>query len=113
MLFPDKFNIWLNREPTDMRKAIQGLSLLVVDNFKTSLQTGDMFIFYNKRKDKIKIIYWHYNGFCLLQKSLDKSAFKIPDDLDKDFCISKNQLLRLFDGLYFINKKAGMPGILY
>ncbi|MCA9380875.1 IS66 family insertion sequence element accessory protein TnpB [Candidatus Dojkabacteria bacterium] len=113
MLFPDNFNIWLHKEPTDMRKSINGLSLLVANFYKHNLQSGDIFIFYNRNKDKIKAIYWHYNGFCLLQKNLDRNGFKIPKELTDVISLSKNQLLRLFDGLHFFNKKADNPDIFY
>lgn len=104
MLLPAEFKVWLSSKPTDMRKAINGLSNIVVDKFNTNPQTGELFIFYNRKKDLIKILYWHYNGFCLFNKRLEKSSFKIPSKLSKTIIISKNQLGRLIEGLHFINK---------
>ena len=46
MLFPDDFNIWLSKEPVDMRKQINGLSVIVADKFPNNIKIGDLFIFF-------------------------------------------------------------------
>jgi hypothetical protein len=103
-LLPDNCKIWLNNNPTDMRKGVNGLSVIVVENFTGSLQTGDLFIFHNKNRDKVKLLYYHFNGFCLLQKILDKGVFKIPKTITQHIELNMHQLNRLFEGLHFINK---------
>ena len=106
MLFPDNFNIWLCSEPVDMRKQINGLSVIVADKFCKNKNIGDLFIFYNKNRSRIKILFYHYNGYCALQKILDKGIFKIPKILNTHMELNKNQLNRLLEGLYFsIDKK--------
>ena len=50
---------------TDMRKSINGLSLLVEEQFDLDLFSGSMFAFCNRRRDIVKILYWSDNGFCL------------------------------------------------
>ena len=50
---------------TDMRKSINGLSLLVEEQFELNLFTGNLFAFCNRRRDMVKILYWDHNGFCL------------------------------------------------
>ena len=104
MFLPEQFKIWLSCEHADMRKAIDGLSLLVVKCFKKNPQDGDLFIFYNRKRDRLKILYWHYNGFMLVQKRLEKHGFKIPKDLDNLSEITQQQLTRLVEGLHFVNK---------
>lgn len=104
MLLPSDFKVWLSSEPTDMRKAINGLSNLVVSKLDSNPQNGELFIFYNRKRDLVKILYWHYNGFCLLAKRLEKSSFKIPLKLNNHISISKQQLSRLVEGLHFVNK---------
>ena len=104
MFLPHDFKVWLSSEPADMRKSINGLSFLVVENLKGNPQTGELFIFYNRKKDLIKVLYWHYNGFCLFHKRLEKSAFKIPRDLEGPLSLTEQQLSRLIEGLHFINK---------
>lgn len=67
--------IWLAKTPVDFRKSIDGLSQLVVDDFKKSPVEG-IFLFYNKGKDKIKCLSWHKNGFVLIYKRLEKGKFQ-------------------------------------
>lgn len=101
----DNFNIWLCREPVDMRKAINGLVKEVATSFSNQPQNSDLFIFYNKNRSRIKILYYHYNGFCLFQKILDKGIFKIPKIITEHLSLNKKQLNRLLEGLYILIEK--------
>ena len=56
---------------TDMRKSINGLALLVEEHFRLDLFSGSLFTFCNRKRDRVKIIYWDRNGFCLWMKRLD------------------------------------------
>ena len=60
------------------RQSINGLSVLVANNLELSPLSGSLFVFYNKARDKIKILYWDRNGFCLWYKRLEKHRFHIP-----------------------------------
>lgn len=56
----------------DMRKGIEGLSALVEGSFKGELMSGAYFVFVNKMKDRIKILYWDVDGFAIWWKRLEK-----------------------------------------
>ena len=60
--------VHLSTEPVDMRKSINGLSALVADQLGLNPLNGQMFVFYNRCRDKIKILYWEPNGFCVSVK---------------------------------------------
>ena len=62
--------IVLSDKPTDMRKSIDGLSVLILDNFDVKPESEYLFIFFNKAKDKIKILFWDRNGFVIYYKRL-------------------------------------------
>lgn len=95
--------IWLAKSPCDMRKAIHGLSVLVIDSLASEPQNGEVFVFYNRGKDRIKALYWHHNGFCLLQKRLEQGRFKIPEVIEgSKLSLSEHQLKCLFEGLHFV-----------
>ncbi len=64
---------------TDMRKAINGLALLVEHALEGNLFSGDLFVFSNRSRQLIKILYWDHNGFCLWQKRLEKEKFAWPE----------------------------------
>ena len=93
-------NIYLSNKPTDMRKSIDGLSCLVLDSFNQNPHSENLYIFFNKSQDKIKILYWDRNGFTLHYKRLEKGKFKVK--LDKNIAkITENQLNWLLAGLDF------------
>ena len=70
--------VYLCVEPVDFRKAIQGLSLLVEQELELNPFEATLFVFINRRRDKLKILYWEKNGFCLWYKRLEKQRFKWP-----------------------------------
>ena len=90
----DQAEVYFARDPVDMRKQIDGLSSLLLDPFSACL-----FAFCNRQRDKMKILYWHDNGFCVLYKRLEKGRFKWPSaDQDVLLC-SARELKWLLDGL--------------
>ena len=78
MLLPSNLKIHLASQAVDMRKSYQTLSVLVKNVLNQNPFCGHLFIFYNKRKDLTKVLYWHVNGFCLWQKRLEKGKFILP-----------------------------------
>ena len=66
---------------TDMRKSINGLSLLVEEEFGLDLFSGSFFAFCNRKRDLVKILYWSGNGFCIWMKRLEEEVFRWPDSL--------------------------------
>ena len=84
-----------------MRKAINGLSLLVEQAMGLNPFSGDLFVFCNRRCDIIKILYWDHNGFCLWNKRLEKDRFKWPQSAEEVVMITHKQLGWLLAGLDF------------
>ena len=72
--------VYLCIEPVDFRKAIQGLSLIVEQTLELNPFETTLFVFTNRRRDKLKILYREKNGFCLWYKRLEKQRFKWPFD---------------------------------
>jgi transposase len=83
----------------DMRKSIDGLSMLISDCSQTASLSSSAFVFINRAKDKIKILVKERNGYCLLYKRLDRGCFKINLTSTIPLTISKQQLRWLLDGL--------------
>ncbi len=65
---------FLFSKATDMRKGFDGLSSLVRKHIPHDLMSGDVFIFINKRRDKIKLLMWDSNGFAIWYKELEKGT---------------------------------------
>lgn len=92
-------DIYLATGSTDLRKSINGFSVLVQEKYQLSPFINAMFIFCNRPKDKIKILYWDKTGFWLLYKRLEKEKFRWPKDKDQVKLINKKQLEWLLEGL--------------
>jgi transposase len=70
--------VYLCREPVDFRKQINGLSILVEQELAMNPFAEALFVFANRKHDRVKVLYWHRNGFCLWQKRLEKERFAWP-----------------------------------
>lgn len=71
--------IFVAREPCDMRKGFDGLSALVIDVIDEDPQSGYLFVFVNKRKDRVKTLLWDGSGYLLLYKRLEHGRFHLFD----------------------------------
>lgn len=74
--------LFLFRGPADMRKGFEGLSGLVAEHFSANLFSGALFIFLNRRQDRVKILYWDRDGLALWHKRLERGKFQLPADKD-------------------------------
>lgn len=84
---------------TDMRRAINGLSIMVEQELEADLAQGDLFVFCNRSKTIVKILYWAGNGFCLWQKNLESNRFKWPMKEEDLMRIDQMALEWLLEGL--------------
>jgi transposase len=91
--------VYLAVGSTDMRKAINGLSILVEQAMDLDPFSGDLFVFCNRKRTIIKILYWDHNGFCLRHKRLEEHKFKWPKAGDQIITIGSKQLGWLLAGL--------------
>lgn len=91
--------VYIGVGATDMRKSINGLSLLVQEEFELDLFSGSFFAFCNRRQDIVKILYWAENGFCLWMKRLEKETFRWPESEEDVLEVSQTALGWLLQGL--------------
>ncbi len=100
-MFTEVVEIYLHRDVVDFRKSIDGLSAIVEQSMGLSVFNAALFVFCNKRRDKLKVLYWDNSGFCLWYKRLEKEKFKWPrKDNHEVISLSEEQLhwlLRGFD----------------
>jgi len=100
-MFIDVEAVYIHRDPVDFRKSINGLSVIVEQGMGLSLFDSGLFVFCNKQRDKVKILYWDSSGFCLWYKRLEKEKFKWPRKDDREIIsLTEEQfhwLLRGFD----------------
>jgi transposase len=108
MLNQNRINkVYLALGPTDLRKSINGLSLIVQESFNLDPFSRNLFVFCNRKQDKIKILEWDNNGFWLHYKRLEKSRFRWPDgNSGSTITIDERQFRWLLDGLSIKQKDA-------
>ena len=99
----EKTRIYLRPGKTDFRKSINGLSLLVQERMKHDPFSGHYYVFCNRTKDKLKILYWHLNGFCLWYKRLEEDKFRWPKTEEEAREITREEFMWLMKGLDFYN----------
>lgn len=99
--------VYLARGSTDLRKSIDGLAALVQEEFNLDPFSSSLFVFCNRGRDKLKILYWDHNGFWLYYRRLERGQFNWPSDADSvPLKISPRQLQWLLDGLSLEQKQA-------
>ena len=74
--------IYLATGATDLRRSIDGLSALVRERFDLDPLSGHLFLFRNRRGDRVKILLWDQSGFWVLYKRLGQGTFAWPSDAD-------------------------------
>ena len=101
MLRPDRDaeRVYLHRAPVDMRKQMDGLSILAKDVIQQDPMSGSMFVFINARRNKLKILVWERNGFIVWYKRLEQQRFHWPRGVAETvLTLTGEQLQWLLDG---------------
>jgi len=96
-----KARIFLRPGTTDLRKAVNGLSIIVQDDIKQDPFSGSVFLFCNRGRKLLKAVYWDKTGFWLSQKRLEKNRFPWPQDEKETRELSAEELQMLLAGIDF------------
>ncbi len=95
--------IFLARDPVDMRKSFHSLVSLTESVLKQDPFAGHLFVFVNRRRDRIKLLYWGGTGFCIWYQQLEKGMYQLPDAATADeregIEITASQLSLILDGI--------------
>lgn len=101
-------NVYLALGPTDLRNNIDGLALMVERQFRLDPFSNSLFVFCNRKRDKLKILFWDKNGFWLYYRRLEGGHFDWPQSEPgkRTVGITEQQLSWILDGLSMCEKKA-------
>jgi transposase len=104
--FSGRQRYFLYRGPTDMRKGFNGLSGLVRQYIRQgALLSGDVFIFLNKRRDRIKLLVWDRDGWVVWYKVLERGTFELPRCEEDSLELSFTDLQLLLAGIEITSVK--------
>lgn len=100
-------HVYLARGSTDLRKSIDGLAAIVQLEFQLDPFSSNLFVFCNRARDKLKILYWDHNGYWLYYRRLERGKFHWPsEEPSGPLKITRRQLKWLLDGLALEQKQA-------
>jgi transposase len=103
---PTNNEIFLYSQPTDMRKGFSGLAGIIRSELQRKPNDGSLFLFINRRKDKIKALYWDTDGMAIWYKSLEQGTFEmIKQDGQVSVKIDAAELAMLLGGVSIENAK--------
>lgn len=89
--------ILLCQIPMDLRKGFEGLSSLVNNLFNQSLTSGAYFVFLNRQRNRMKVLYWDNDGLAIWSKRLEKGSF--PRRKDKKILLERREFFMLLEGV--------------
>ena len=99
---PPSVRIFVCRQPTDMRRSFDALAVQVCDIIQEDPQSGHLFVFFNKRRDKVKILWWDRAGYILLYKRIELGRFHIYDRAagsEQSFELPASELALILEGI--------------
>lgn len=85
----------------DMRNGFDGLAGIVRNHLKKDPISGEVFIFLNKPRTHVKILYWDGDGFALFYKRLERGRYSLPVHNEPSKQVKREELLMLLEGLSF------------
>ena len=99
--FPPGIQVFMAIEPVDMRKSFDGLSAAVQAVFERNVLDGHLFLFLNRRRDRIKILWWDRDGLAIWSKRLELGSYEVPrhDPNTPRLQLDATQLALLLNGV--------------
>jgi transposase len=102
--------IYLYRSPCDMRKSFDGLCGIVRSELDRDPLSGSLFVFCNRRRTMVKLLYWDSDGLAIWYKRLERGSFSLPSMHAIDGRIDRRELSLLLEGV--VPKKVSRRYIL-
>jgi transposase len=96
---PTSVRIWLAAQPTDLRKSFDSLAEVARQQLQADPLSGQLFVFRNKRADRVKLLYWDDDGYVIVYKRLEIGTFRFPRADAGGVEIRAADLQMLLDGI--------------
>ncbi|NOU88664.1 IS66 family insertion sequence element accessory protein TnpB [Paenibacillus sp. LMG 31460] len=98
--------VYLAIGSTDLRKSIDGLAALVQEGYGLDPFSPGLFVFCNRQRDKLKLLYWDLNGYWLFYRRLERGTFRWPIGKENVMAVTSRELRWLLDGLSLDQRQA-------
>lgn len=106
LTLPPGAQVFLATDRVDGRKGINGLSALVRSQFDEDPLSGRLFVFFTRRADQVRVLYWDRDGYVLTMKRLEIGRFRIPGAGDRDHMkLEAAELLLVLEGIDLTHAK--------
>ena len=100
LTLPPGVRVFVATERVDGRKRIDGLSALVRSQFAEDPLSGTMFVFFSRRADRVRVLYWDRDGYVLIMKRLEKGTYRLPWSAESGrVVIEAAELLMVLEGI--------------
>jgi transposase len=98
LMSPLQYQIFLYPKPVDLRSGVDGLSRYCRVEMQMNPRGGAIFLFFNRSRDRVKILFHDGSGACIFYKILDRGRFQIPKSSDERVSLPSSQLSLLLEG---------------
>lgn len=99
MLWPASVRVYVCLTPCDMRRSFDGLHALVRDHLRHDAFGGHLYLFSNRRRDRVKLLYWDRDGFAVWAKRLEEGSYAWPSGETEAREMSAAELSALLSGI--------------
>ena len=96
---PPSVRIFVCLRPTDMRRSFDGLARMASEIMEQDSLSGHLFVFGNRRGDRVKILYWDRDGYALWYKRLEQGVFRFPQRDGDRIEVTSSELSLVLDGI--------------
>jgi transposase len=99
LTLPPSVRIFVCTAPTDMRRGFDGLAQMAQDIVRQDPLSGHFFVFLNRRRDRVKILYWDRDGYAVWAKRLEAGTFRLPEATGPQLEVRHAELAMLLGGI--------------
>ena len=97
--FPPTVRIFLASSPADMRRGFDGLAALTTSVLSQDPLSGHLFVFRNRRGDRLKILYWGRDGLAIWAKRLERGVFRFPEPKGNRVEVTPAEMAAILEGI--------------
>ena len=104
-MVPPSVRVYVCAVPADMRRSFDGLAAMARDIVRQDPLSGHLFVFCNRRTDRVKVLWWDRSGLCLWYKRLEQGTFRFPERSASTYELEAAELALILEGIELAGAK--------